>query len=220
MMKILVVEDDKDLNKGVCLSLTKEGYAVFSAFCKKECYELLDRESYDFFILDIKLPDGVGIDICKKIRETSDVPVLFFSACDTETDMLKGFSAGCDDYIAKPFSLEVLKQKIKIMAKLKGNNNIFTYKDLSLHYEKMKVTVNNKEIKLTPTEYRLLELLSKNKGRVLTKEVLLEKIWDNSGNFVDENTVNVNITRLRKKIDCNNVNYITTVFGIGYTFGE
>lgn len=138
--------------------------------------------------------------------------------------MVKGFESGCDDYISKPFSVELLKHKISAI--LRRNTidvkNEFEYKELKIDFDKNIVKKDNIEVSLTATEYKLLELFVKNKGKVLTKDILLEKLWDNSGKFVDENTLSVNIRRLRKKIeqDPKNPIYIITVFGIGYIFGE
>lgn len=225
MSKILIIEDDRVLNRGVKFILEKEGYEVISAFTKSEGYQFILKEKIDFLLLDINLPDGSGLDLCKSIRNKYDFPIVFFTANDTEEDMVKGFEIGCDDYLSKPFSLEVLKHKVNIM--VKRNNSIIDkhllkYKDLKVDYEGMKVFINDNEVKLTTTEYKLLELLSENKGKVMTKEMILEKLWDINGNYVDENTLSVNIRRLRKKIekDAKNPEYIITVFGIGYVFGE
>lgn len=223
MAQILIIEDDKILNKGAAFALKKAGHNVFSAFSKAEGMSIILNSKIEFLLLDINLPDGNGIDICKFIKGRYDFPVVFFTANDTEEDMIKGFENGCDDYLSKPFSLEVLKHKVNaILKRNQKDNNIFTYKDLTIDYEGMKVTVYGKEISLTATEYKVLELLSKNKGKVMTKEIILDKVWDKNGNFVDENTLSVNIRRLRKKIekDSKNPEYIITVFGIGYTMGE
>ena len=174
-------------------------------------------------LLDINLPDGSGLDLCKEIRDTGDFKIVFFTANDTEEDMLKGFENGADDYISKPFSIEVLKRKVNAMLRNKQRDeSIFEYKDLKIDFDKMAVYKNNLDISLSVTEYRLLELLVKNKGKVITKEIILDKIWDSRGSFVYENTLAVTIRRLRKKIedDAKNCKYIITVFGIGYTFGE
>lgn len=224
MGKILIVEDDKILNRGVAFALKKEGYEVISAFSKEEGHSYIFNGGIDFLLLDINLPDGNGLELCREIRNASNFPIVFLTANNTEEDMVKGFELGCDDYISKPFSVEVLKYKVNAILRRKNlrDENIFSYKDLKISFDKMEVMINEKEVKLTATEYKLLELMVKNKGKVLTKDILLEKLWDNSGNFVDENTLSVNIRRIRKKIekDPKNPEYITTVFGIGYIFGE
>lgn len=224
MKNILIVEDDKILNKGVSFFLNKEGYNVISAYTKEEGKIAILQNQIDFMLLDVNLPDGSGLDFCKEINDKMDFPVVFFTANDTEEDMIKGFECGCDDYIAKPFSIDVLKLKINAILKRKGgeSKNIFKYKDLKIDFDSRKVYKREDEIYLTVTEYKLLELLCKNKGRAMTKEILLDKLWDNNGNYVDENTLSVNIRRLRKKIedDSKNPEYIITLFGIGYILGE
>ncbi len=224
MLTILIIEDDISLNRGVTFALKKEGYEVISAYTKEEGKIAILQNQIDFLLLDINLPDGSGLDFCKEINDKTDFPIVFFTANDTEEDMIKGFESGCDDYISKPFSIGILK--FKINAILKRNcgeaKNIFKYKDLKIDFDSRKVHKRDEEIYLTATEYKLLELLSKNKGRAMTKEILLDKLWDNNGNYVDENTLSVNIRRLRKKIenDSKNPEYIITLFGIGYIMGE
>ena len=223
MNRILIVEDDKMLNRGVTFALKKEGYEVICAYSKEEGIEAILNNKIDFLLLDINLPDGSGLDLCKEIRDKGDFKIVFFTANDTEEDMLKGFESGADDYISKPFSIEVLKHKVNAMLRNKQRDEgIFEYEDLKIDFDKMAVYKNNLEISLSVTEYRLLELLVKNKGKVITKEIILDKIWDSRGSFVDENTLAVTIRRLRKKIedDPKNCKYIITVFGIGYIFGE
>lgn len=224
MERVLIIEDDKIINRGVAFALKKEGYEVISAYSKTEGKQEILNNKIDFLLLDINLPDGNGVDLCKEIRENVDFPIVFFTANDTEEDMVKGFECGADDYLAKPFSIEVLKYKVNAMLKRKTtvNKNKFEYNNLIIDFDRMSATIDSKEVNLTATEYKLLELLAKNKGKVITKEMILEQLWDNNGNFVDENTLSVNIRRLRKKIegDPKNPEYIITVFGIGYTFGE
>lgn len=224
MDRVLIIEDDKILNRGVAFALKREGYEVISAYSKIEGKQEILNNKIDFLLLDINLPDGNGLDLCREIRDSVDFPIVFFTANDTEEDMVKGFECGADDYLAKPFSIEVLKYKVNAMLKRKTivNKNKFEYNNLIMDFDRMSVTIDDKEVNLTATEYKLLELLAKNKGKVITKEMLLEKLWDINGNFVDENTLSVNIRRLRKKIekDSKKPEYIITVFGIGYTFGE
>ena len=153
------------------------------------------------------------------------LPIIFLTANDTEENMIEGFQSGCDDYIAKPFSVELLHQRIMAVLRRSqsaSTHSLFTYLDLSVDFDKMQVMIKGNPIKLSATEYRLLELLIQNKGQVLTRSIILEKIWDCHENYVDENTLTVHIRRLRQKIenDPKNPQYIITIFGIGYTFGE
>ncbi|MEW9078856.1 response regulator transcription factor [Terrisporobacter glycolicus] len=221
---ILIIEDDKVLNKGVTFALKKEGYKIISAYNMEEGKNAILQNEIDFLLLDINLPDGSGLDLCSNINGKMDFPIVFFTANDTEEDMIKGFECGCDDYISKPFSMYVLKLKISAILKRNSakNKDIFKYKNLKIDFTSRKVYKNDEEIYLTVTEYKLLEVLSRNKGRAMTKEILLDKLWDNNGNYVDENTLSVNIRRLRKKIEDGGKNpeYIVTLFGIGYIMGE
>ena len=224
MKNILIVEDDKLLNRGVSFALKKEGYNTISVYTKQEAKNVISENHIDFLLLDIGLPDGSGLDLCSEIKNQIDFPVVFFTANDTEEAMIRGFESGCDDYILKPFSIEVLKFKINAILKRSDikAKKLFVYKDLKIDFDSKKVYKRNEEIKLSVTEYKLLELLCKNKGIAMTKEVLLDKLWDYNGNYVDDNTLSVNVRRLRKKIedDPKNPEYIVTLFGIGYILGE
>lgn len=217
MANIFLLEDDKILSKGISIALKKDEHTVTAVYGYLEALQQYQKQKYDLFLLDINLPDGSGLELCKRIRETSETPVLFLTANDTEEDMLGGFSVGCDDYISKPFPLEVLRKKV--LAVLKRTARI-KYRDLKVDTDKCVVLLNGQEIHLTSTEYKLLLYLMENKGRVVTKAMLLEQLWDIDGNFVDDNTVRVNIKRLRQKLNNEKQEYIVTVFGMGYTFGE
>ena len=164
---------------------------------------------------------GSGMEFCKKIRETAETPVLFLTANDTEQDMLEGFGVGCDDYIPKPFSIEVLRKKVQAVLKRTINDTArIRYKNLEVDTDKYIVLIKEQQVHLTATEYKLLCCLIENKGRIVTKAMLLEQLWDIDGNFVDENTIRVNIKRLRQKLKDEKQEYIVTVFGMGYIFGE
>lgn len=224
MAGILIVEDDRLLNKGLSYALRKENYNVISAFDYDEGHSKFSKNNIDLVLLDINLPHKDGLRLCQEIRKVSDVPIIFITANDTEQDMIEGFQRGCDDYIAKPFSVEILKRRIAAVLKRAHmqEKSMFNYKDITVDYNRMLVKKGEDIVKLTATEYKLVELLSKNKGQVVTRQILLEKLWDAEGNFVDENALRVNIARLRQKIedDPKNPEYIITVFGIGYTWGE
>lgn len=224
MQKLLIVEDDVIICGGVKTFLEGKGYQVDCAGTFAEAEEAI-KKPYHLVILDCNLPDGNGVALCRKIRSRGNTPVIFLTAKDTEQDMMEGFLAGCDDYVAKPFSVELLNQRIMAVlrrADAEPQSDMFYYKGLSVDFGKMQVFCDTAPVKLSATEYKLLELLILNKGQVLTRKSILEKIWDCDENFVDENTLNVHIRRLRQKIekDAGHPQYILTVFGIGYTFGE
>lgn len=224
MERILIVEDDKLINDGVKAYLCGKGYECVSAH---DLYSarLALTDSFHLVLLDIKLPDGSGLELCREIRKTSRVPIIFLTANDTDADMIEGFQQGCDDYISKPFSLDVLLQRIIAVLRRSSSEEkleVYTYQDLSVDFEKRKVCVRNEPVKLSATEFKLLELLIKNKGQVLTRDIILSRIWDIDENFVDDSTLSVHVRRLRQKLerDAKNPEYIITVFGIGYTFGK
>ncbi|MBM7869764.1 DNA-binding response OmpR family regulator [Clostridium pascui] len=224
MINILIVEDDKLLNKGISYALGKSTYNVISTFNYDEGLIAFSNNSIDLILLDINLPHKSGLKLCEEIRKNSESPIIFITANDTEQDIIHGFQTGCDDYITKPFSIEILKQRIIAVLKRSSikEKNIFVYKNITIDYDMMILKKLKEVIKLTTKEYKLVELLAKNKGQVISKQIILGKLWDDHGNFVDENTLSVNIRRLRQKIedDPRNPKYIITVFGIGYTWGE
>lgn len=221
MADIFLLEDDKILNRGITIALEKDAHTVTAVYGYFDALQKYLNRKYDLFLIDINLPDGGGLEFCKKIREISETPVLFLTANDTEEDMLEGFSAGCDDYISKPFPLAVLRKKVLAVLKRTGSGNSrIRYRDLEVDTEKCITLVKGEEVHLTATEYRLLCYLMENRGRVVTKAMLLEQLWDTDGNFVDDNTVRVNIKRLRQKLNDEKQEYIVTVFGMGYTFGD
>lgn len=224
MKSVLIAEDDPVINGGIKYFLEKNGLKAVSVFSCGEAEKALNN-GFSLIILDINLPDGSGLELCCKIREKSDIPIIFLTANDTDEDMIEGFRSGCDDYISKPFSVEVLLQRIKAVLRRSASGeskDIFTYKGLTVDFGKMNVFVDSEPVKLSATEYKLLEVLIKNKCQVLTRNTLFERVWDIDGDFIDENTLSVHIKRLRSKLreDSRNPKYIITVFGIGYTFGE
>lgn len=224
MNRILIVEDDIIICGGVKLFLEQKGYQVETAYSCADA-DMCLKHTFDLILLDQNLPDGTGLDYCKKLRTTTKVPIIFLTAKDTDADMIEGFQAGCDDYIAKPFSVELLYQRIVAVLRRSasvGQSERFQYKDMMVDFERMQVTMDDEPVKLSATEYKILELLIRNQGRVITRDTILEQVWDRNENYVDENTLNVHIRRLRQKLekDSKNPEYILTVFGIGYTFGE
>lgn len=225
MSKILVVDDDKSLNKGLKYAINKAGYDVVSAFEYNEAVTSLDENDIMLAIIDINLPHKSGLDLCKYIRNKSTIPIIFLTAKDTENDIVKGFKFGCDDYISKPFSVPVLIQRVDAVLRRSNitNKNMYLCEEegLKIDFDKMKVFKNNNEVKVAPKEFKLLKLLCDNRGKVLQRERIMEKVWDIDEEFIDSNSLSVTIKRLREKIedDSKNPKFIITVFGIGYTWG-
>lgn len=220
-MKILIVEDDNGLSRGISFALEQEGYETAAARTLAEGKRLLGRENPDAVLLDLNLPDGDGIDFCREIREKSELPVLMLTARDMEVDEIMGLKSGADDYITKPFSLSVLKVRLEnILARKKrteAEGQALASGEIRLDLQKLKVYRGEAELELSLTEFRLLQYFLENKNRVLLKEQILQRIWDADGNFVEENTLSVNISRLRRKIGGN---YIRTIQGMGYLWED
>ncbi|MGL5316689.1 MAG: response regulator transcription factor [Peptostreptococcaceae bacterium] len=225
MGNILLLEDDKSLNRGISFKLKKEGYNVHTAFNIKEAEDIFQNNDLDLIISDVGLPDGNGFDFCETIRKSSNIHIIMLTALDQEVDIVTGYEIGADDYITKPFSLIVLISKVNAVMKrinstsLTSDNTISCDK-LEFNYLDNKLVKENEELLLSKNEGRLLRYLMENSGQTVTKDQLIEALWDIYGNFVDENTVAVNIRRLRQKVEENpsNPQYIKNIRGIGYTF--
>ncbi|MGL5067635.1 MAG: response regulator transcription factor [Sarcina sp.] len=226
MENILILEDDKAINKGIKFNLEMDGYKVFGAFNIKEAKEIVINNKIEFMILDVNLPDGSGFDFCKEVRVNSNVPIIFLTACDLEVDQLMAFEFGADDYITKPFSISILKQRITAILKRckveKVENLLVRSGEFELDTERLSLKKGEENIILAPTEYKIIKLFIENKGQVLTRELILEKLWDDDAEFVEEHTLTVNISRLRNKIEDNpkKPKYIKTVYGMGYIWQE
>ncbi|WP_330654352.1 response regulator transcription factor [Metaclostridioides mangenotii] len=224
MKNILIIEDDKTLNKGILLTLKQPDIEIKQAYNLEDAIQTLKNGNVDLILLDVNLPDGDGFDFCKNIKEKSDIPVIFLTACDLELDIVTGLELGADDYITKPFSLMVLRARVmaalRRSEKKKGQVEIFEIGDMVLDFGKLEYFKKNKKLTLSKTEQKLLKILANNKNQVLTREQLIDRVWSGEGEFVDENALTVNIKRLREKIedDKSNPNYIKTIYGIGYIF--
>lgn len=215
-MKILLVEDNKSIIKGLEYAFAQNGYSCEYCLSLDEAVRKAPF-NYDVAVLDIMLPDGNGFDLFKKIRRYSDLPVIFLTAVDDEDSVVNGLELGADDYITKPFSTRELIARIKRVANKNSKKNIITVSGVTLDLDKPAVFENGKQLELTALEYKLLSLLMQNVGRVVTRELIFEKIWDVSGNFVNDNTLTVYIKRIRKKLDAD---IIKTVKGMGYQVAE
>ncbi|HEX3025669.1 MAG TPA: response regulator transcription factor [Clostridia bacterium] len=225
MTKILFVEDDKTIAMGVEYSLRQEGFEVTLAFRFEEALKQLGNP-YDLILLDLGLPDGNGYEICR-LAHADGTPVVILTARDEEVSVVQGLDMGADDYITKPFRLRELISRLRAVLRRRQpdgapGRNLLRCGGIAVDTQTMKVTKDYRDIPLTALEYRLLLILLTNKGRVLTRERLLECIWDVAGDFVNDNTLTVYIKRLREKLedDPQNPSVIKTVRGVGYVAGE
>ena len=222
MSNILLLEDDLSLINGLSFALRKQGYGLEVARTIKEVDTVWAEGKYDLLILDISLPDGSGFEVCEKVRQTSKVPIIFLTASDEEVNIIMGLDMGGDDYITKPFKLGVLLSRINALLRRAGD---FSRTDTEIQSNGLKAILtqgkvykNGELLDLTAGEYKLLCLFMQNPGTVLSKEQILENLWDNEGNYIDNNTLNVYIRRLRTKVEDNpsNPQMILTVRRMGY----
>lgn len=213
-LKILVVEDDALIVKGLAFSLQEEGYKIVSTGCLSDVEALLDEHVFGLVILDVMLPDGESFSVCKMIKQRGDIPVIFLTAREEEEDVVYGFDMGADDYVIKPFRVRELISRVNRLTK---RDAVVVCGDVSLDMKRLKVFKAGHEITLTSLEFRILSYFFMNQGQVLTREVLLSKIWDDHGNFVNDNTLTVYIKRIREKLG---EDIIQTVKGIGYQVGR
>lgn len=220
-MKILLVEDDMTLAMGIEYTLKNEGFEVTHANTLEKGRQAYKDLEIDMILLDVTLPDGSGYDLCKEIRKDSDVPIIFLTACDEEVNIVLGLDMGADDYLTKPVRVRELIARINAVARRKkkedSNSDKIAFRDLTIFPLKYEVYKQSEKIALTSVEYKLLLLLFENKGNVLTRVQLLQKLWDIEGDFIEEKTLTVYIKRLREKLGEDKDNpYIETVRGVGY----
>lgn len=228
MIRILFVEDDLPLAMGIEYTLKKEGFEVIHSKNLEDARNKYSKAKFDLILLDVLLPDGNGYDFCRDVRKSSDIPIIFMTACDEEVNVILGLDMGGDDYVTKPIRIKELISRINAVLRRKGLNKDERKDDVKKEYIKsgnitieilkVKVYKGSKSIDLTGIEYKLLLLLIKSKGNALTRVGLLENLWDIDGNFVDGNSLTVYIKRLREKIedDIKTPCYIETVRGVGY----
>lgn len=221
-MKILLVEDDLSIVKNLTEFLNGEGFEVLSAPSQSAALKLAEEHKFDLALLDISLSDGNGYSLCIAIKSKGDVPVIFVSASGDEYSVVTGLDMGADDYIAKPFRPRELLSRIKSVLRRSGKAQaVLEYDDIKVDTVKGLATKDGKEIFLSALEYRILLVFLSNKGKVLSRQKLLEEIWDIAGEYVNDNTLTVYIKRIREKIenDSQNPTIIKTVRGLGYKVG-
>lgn len=213
MARILIVEDDKALNDGIALSFRE--HDPVQTYTLKQAQERWDS-SIDLIILDINLPDGSGLDFCKQIRSVSRIPIVFLTANDLEIDIVTGLESGADDYITKPFSLAVLRARVNAALRRQVDNSVVYEKDgFVFDFDKMIFSVKGRQVELSKTEQKLLKVLTSNVGITLSREMLEDKIWQQEGQYIDDNALSVVVGRLRSKLPGLPVR---TVYGIGYVW--
>ena len=223
-MKLLVVEDDLTLSTAMCFVLDYIDYLTVAAYNFKIAYQLIQSDHFDLAILDVNLPDGNGFDLCRTIKKTHpQIPVIFLSANDLEQDILDGFDLGAEDYVTKPFNMKILLRRIEVALRrnhLSEQQAVDCWSDgfLSLDFSKLTAVRGNEKVIVTSNEYKLLRILTENAGNILTRQMLLERLWDLDDNFVDDHALTVTINRLRAKIEDDAHTYIKTVRGIGYVW--
>lgn len=216
-MEILLVEDNEILAKGIIYSLEQEKFEIIHKTNVKETIKLLEREKTKLIILDISLPDGNGFDLYEKNIKDKNIPTIFLTAKDDEDDIVKGLEAGAEDYITKPFSIRELIARINKILLRNKKNSIIKVKDIEFDIDKMVVYRDGREINLTSLELKILNLLFMNLNKVVTRNYIIEKIWEWTGNDVNDNTVTVYLKRIREKLV---TDIIITIKGIGYRIDE
>lgn len=215
MNKLLIVEDNEEIIKGLKYTLAQENFETDICTTVKQVENKIYTNLYDLAILDIMLPDGTGYDICKKIKDvTPDTPIIFLTAKEDENDVVHGFDLGADDYIIKPFrNRELISRINNVLRRYNKDAKEIKHKNIRVDLLANRIYIDEKEVTLTALEYKIIVLLLQNKGKTLTREQILYKIWDYAGNIVNDNTLTVYIKRLRKKLG---EELIKTVKGIGY----
>ncbi len=222
-MTVLVVEDDSVIREGLKFALTQEGYQVMTAASAAEAMQVIEGgDSIGFYLLDVMLPDGDGYQICRAVRQISQAPILFLTACDDEVNTVMALEQGADDYIAKPFRIRELTARMKAILRRTSRNseaaaNILAVGRNQVNLQTGRVYLGQEEIVLTAMEYKLLLIFLNHRGQILTRRQILEHIWDEAGDFVNDNTLSVYVKRLRKKLgDTAEGELIQTVRGTGY----
>ncbi len=212
-MKVLLIEDDEIIAKGLKYSFEQNGYDIICKTTKKDASWFLQTDTADFVILDINLPDGNGFELYKENVKDLNLPTIFLTARDDENDIVKGLELGADDYLTKPFSTKELMARIKKIMLRENKNVCIEVADISFNTDKLEVYKGKKRLELTSLEIKILQLLFNNLNKVVTRSEIIDKIWEWTGNDVNDNTVTVYLKRIREKIG---TDIIITIKGVGY----
>ena len=223
MKQLLIVEDDQTLNEGLCMALRQDDRKIISCDCLKAARAQLALGIVDFVLLDINLPDGSGLELLKEIKKQKPLlPVILLTANDTDRDIVHGLETGADDYITKPFSLSVLRARVNTQLRKiedsagSGSGKVFTDGTYSFNFDKMIFAHNGKQAELSKTEQKLLYCLTQNAPNTTTRDFLIDRLWSDGEEYVDENALSVTVKRLRDKLELGNK--IKTIYGIGYAW--
>lgn len=222
MQNILIAEDDDTLAQGIRLALQSPEIAVTICGSLGSAAELLRESSFHLLILDINLPDGSGLDLLRTIRQTSAMPVILLTANDLEMDIVGGLESGADDYITKPFSLAVLRARVntQLRREATAGSGVVEIDHFRFDFDRMEFSRAGRAVEVSKTEQKLLRLLVENRGRTLSRAVLVDRIWTDGAEYVEENALSVAMKRLRDKLEetPSKPRYLKTVYGIGYTW--
>ena len=221
MEQILIIEDDIALNKGLCKALTTDSRQLISCTDIRSAREQILCSMPSLILLDINLPDGSGLDFLKELKKGSDsIPVILLTANDTDLDIVNGLELGADDYITKPFSLAVLRAMVNTQLRKIPSatvpNSVIIIDDYSFDFSTMEFSVRDNKVELSKTEQKLLRLLIENRGTVMSRSALVDRIWTDGAEYVEENALSVTVKRLRDKLEAHQ--YIKTIYGIGYSW--
>lgn len=222
MRKLLLLEDDTALGEGIRLALKSGETEITLCHTLSEGSRALEQSTFDLLILDINLPDGSGLELLREVRQSSTVPVILLTANDMETDIVNGLESGADDFITKPFSLAVLRARVnaQLRRSTAAPSAILEIDGFSFDFDRMEFRRNGQSIELSKTEQKLLRVLVENRGQTLTRAALVDRIWTDGAEYVDENALSVTVKRLRDKLEDvpSKPRYLKTVYGIGYTW--
>ena len=222
MQRLLLLEDDAALGQGICLALKHGEISVTLCRTLSEGRQALEQAAFDLLILDLNLPDGSGLDLLREVRQTSAVPIILLTANDMETDIVTGLESGADDYITKPFSLAVLRARVNAQLRraMAVRTGAVEIEGFSFDFERMEFRKNGRLIDLSKTEQKLLRTLVMNRGVTISRADLVDRVWTDGAEYVDENALSVTVKRLRDKLEDipSKPRFLKTVYGIGYTW--
>lgn len=219
MKQLLIVEDDRNLSRGLCLALKDQNLELVPCFDLKTAQENVQSGAPDLVLLDVNLPDGSGLTLLREIKTGNrPIPVILLTANDTELDVVMGLEHGADDYITKPFSLAILRARVMTQLRRDAASTIksYVFDDYRFNFDRMEFYKKDQAVELSKTEQKLLRLLVENQGITMSRSILLDRIWADGADYVDENALSVAVKRLRDKLDA--ACYIKTVYGLGYVW--